>query len=141
MSPHKVTEILGRPRSIHNWYGRGGQVVEKEWRFVDRLSVIFLLHHGRLGNVNNVRTYSPRDRLPNGLHVNSPERVVRRTVPSSVCGQYSGTTDGRWPKGQVCNWFPRQRKNLCAPYLSFYMKHTGGRVKYIELSDGLAFGC
>jgi hypothetical protein len=140
MPAHKVKAVLGPPLSTRHWYGASRRIIETEWRFRDRLSVAFEVHNGRLGGVNRVRTYSPLDRLPDGLHVNSRERSVRRKLPSSLCGDYSGDPAGPWPSGHICTWYPSGSR-VCAPNLTFYMRHQGGLVKYIELAGDVGEGC
>lgn len=142
MTPAKVRSILGRPQSTRKWHGSGRRVIEIDWRYSDRLTVSIVVRDGRLQRVNRVRTYSPRDRLPNGLHVNSKWIVLRRKLPSSLCFQYSGGGGSPWPSGYVCTWSPRGSKSdPCAPELSFYMRHRGDRIKYIELAGNVGEGC
>ena len=141
MSAHRVKEILGRPHSVRHWYDSSNRLIEIEWRFRDRLSVAFEVHKGHMQGVNRVRTYSPRDRLPNGLHVGSQEGSVRHKLPSSICGTYSGDSSGPWPSGYICTWFPHRRGSHCAPNLTFYWHHRGGRVRYIELAGDVGEGC
>jgi hypothetical protein len=141
MSGHTVKAILGPPHSIRRWRGASGRLIEVEWRFQDRLSVAFEVHNGRMSHsVNRVRTYSPRDRLPNGLHVNSRESAVRHKLPTSNCDTYSGGPPGPWPSGYICTWFPSGSAS-CAPNLTFYMRHQGGRVEFIELAGDVGEGC
>lgn len=141
MTRHRVRSILGGPSSVRTWRS-GRRVVEREWHYRDRLSVAFEVENGRTRRVDRVRTYSPRDRLANGLRVGVREGAIHRKLPNAVCARYgAGGPSAPFPSGYVCNWFPRQNSDPCGPNLIFYMRHKGLRIRYIELEQNAGEGC
>ncbi len=143
MSRGQVRHKLGKPTKITTWFEVHGRALEREWHYASRLIVYFEIGRGgHVRRVAHVRTYSPRDRLPNGIHVGVREAALHRKLGGSlVCAKYSGWPETPFPSGYLCTWFPVKANAPCGDNLKFYMRHKHGRVVYMDLERDTYEAC
>lgn len=131
MTRHEVVRTLGRPDRITAWRFQG-QAYEREWHYPDRFTVGFQILNGVTRRVIWVRTGSPKDKFPYGIHVGAKERRVRR-LGNTDCWRLTSSV-GTFPRGWICAWRPPWIADPCGPHLTFRMRNRHGRVALIQLS-------
>ena len=143
MSKEQVLQRLGRPRRVTTWFEVHGRALEREWHYASRLTVYFEIGRGgQMRRVDRIRTFSPRDRLPNGVHVGLREGVLhRKLVGRLACGRYSGSPGTPFPSGYLCTWFPVKANEPCGANLQFYMRRQHGRIVHMDLERNTFEGC